>query len=367
MTQVHPKIISIQGTVKNYPWGSYTTLAQHRGESQSDQPEAELWFGDHPAGPAQIPGSAATLDQITQSFGSLPFLAKILAVEHSLSLQVHPALEDIPNLSSVLKDANHKPEMVVALSDFHALVGLAPIESVLTLLNRLGSAKVDALIANPLRAGVSSVQILDRLLGVEDTLGVLDEVLGNIGNLESHHQRWLRELIELYAPKLDPLALVLCELVVLKPGESIYLPPRCIHAYLHGTVVEVMASSDNVIRGGLTNKPIDKENFLALVDLQAGKASRLEPQGSEKSPRWIPPIDDFALQKLDGEINTTIHIDEHAIAFTWTGSAEISPEGAALDDGDRVVVSGNLGALLAPGTYLVVGRASLWVVTGKGR
>ena len=367
MTRENWSIIPIRGIVKNYPWGSHTTLATHRGEARSEVPEAELWFGDHPQGPARIAGTTDTLDRITREFGSLPFLAKILAVEHSLSLQVHPALPDIPALKDVLKDDNHKPEMVIALSEFHALVGFAPIESILDLLERLNSEKVKNLLAEPLRSGATLIDALDRVLGIDDTSGVLDEVLGKIGNLDNREQKWLRELIELYAPKLDPLALLLCELVVLQPGESLYLPPRCIHAYLHGTVVEVMANSDNVIRGGLTNKPIDKKNFLAVIDTELAKALRIDPVVSDGTQHWIAPIEDFALRRLEGDIGSEITVDEHAIAFTSSGSVEVSPAGASAHHGNKVVISRNDGVMLAPGKYLVTGRASLWVVTGKGR
>jgi mannose-6-phosphate isomerase len=367
MTRQNSLITPIKGVIKNYPWGSHMTLAKHRGEIRSDQPEAELWFGDHPAGPAQIIGSTDTLDQVTSHLGSLPYLAKILAVEHPLSLQVHPGLDDIPTLKNVLKDENHKPELVVALTEFHALVGLAPRESAMRLIEQLSSPKVEVLLAQPLRHGRSAVEILEQLLGFDDTSGILEEVRECVSNLDSRHQKWLLELIELYAPKLDPLALLLCDLVVLNPGENIYLPPRCIHAYLHGTVVEVMANSDNVVRGGLTNKPIEKKNFLALVDAHSGEAIRINPEVSGDSTRWCVPIDDFALQRLNGDLDTTIQVDEYAIAFTWTGSVEISLLGAGREDGNKAFVIGNRGVLLAPGTYALAGRASLWVVTGKGR
>jgi mannose-6-phosphate isomerase len=367
MTKEDWSMIPIQGIVKNYPWGSHTTLAQHRGEVRSDEPEAELWFGDYPQSPARIVGSTATLDQVTKEFGQLSFLAKILAVEESLSLQVHPALADIAALRDVLKDDNHKPEMVVALSEFHALVGLAPTENVLALLERLDSPKVKNLLAEPLRNGGTLIDALDQILGIDDGLGILDEVLEKIDNLDGQKQKWLRKLIDLYAPKLDPLALLVCELVVLQPGESLYLPPRCIHAYLHGTVVEVMANSDNVIRGGLTNKPIDKKNFLSVIDSQVAIALRIDPVTRNGIHHWIAPTDDFELRRLEGKLAGEITIDEYAIAFTSIGSVEVSRAGTSANNDEKVVLSRNDGALLAPGRYLLKGRASLWVVTGKGR
>lgn len=364
------RLVSIEGIIKNYPWGSRETLARHRGVPESEVPEAELWFGDNPQGPSIISGTSTSLDELTRALGNalprgqLPFLAKILAVEQSLSLQVHPALEDIPSLQNVCKDQNHKPEMVVALTEFQAFVGFADIEETLELLENLHSEKVNVLITEPLRAGISLTEILDNLLGVDDTTDVLQEVQQCLTNIDSIRGKWMQELINLYAPKLDPLATLLCELVTLHPGESIYLPPKCVHAYLNGTVVEVMANSDNVLRGGLTHKPIDKGNFLKVVDSRSGVAARITPTITDVSREWKPPILDFALQEFQGSINTDLMVENYAIAFAWQGATRIS---TATGSAEHVDVHHATGALITPGKYTLVGSGSLWVATGKGR
>jgi len=367
MTSEQLPIIPIYGVIKNYPWGSYTTLALHRGESRSDEPEAELWFGDNPQGPSPIVNSNKTVDSVTAQSGRLPFLAKILAVEHSLSLQVHPALSDVEHLKKVLKDDNHKPEMIIALTEFHALVGFASIDEILTLLAQLDSPKAYEFLAEPIRAGSTLVELLEKLLGISDTEGILDEVLAKIGNLDSARSMWLLELIELYSPKLDPLAFLLCQFVILEPGESLYLPPRCIHAYLHGTAVEVMANSDNVIRGGLTNKPIDKANFLSLVGRSPARGERITPQVRDGVHQWRAPVEDFLLHNIEGEINQGLTLTDWAIAFVWRGSVDVSPQRSGGEVIAQESISQSKGALLAPGEYLFKGSGSLWVVSGKGR
>lgn len=364
MSSQSSPIIPIQGIVKNYQWGSFTTLAALRGEPTSSQPEAELWFGDSPHGPALVTNSALTLDQVTREGGQLPFLAKILAVEHALSLQVHPARSDLASLAEVKRDDNHKPEMVVALTNFQALVGFAPRTEILNLIDQLDSAHAHELIGKPIRSGEKLTHVLDQILGVNDPSNILNEVLASSENIDLLRRAWMRELIELYEPKLDPLALLLCNLIQLAPGESIYLPPRCIHAYLHGTAVEVMANSDNVIRGGLTNKPIDKENFLALVDERSDLAQRITPESQEGMRRWQPPIDDFSLSELYGSIDQHLHISDHSIAFAWHGVARITSHNS---EALGVLVQADHGAFLAPGTYQVKGAGSVWVVSGKGR
>lgn len=363
-------LIPIRGIIKNYAWGSFHTLAAHRGESVSTEPEAELWFGDSPHGPALLLESSQTLDQFTKDMGQLPFLAKILAVESPLSLQVHPSLADLPELAQVRRDDNHKPEMIVALTDFDALIGLATKEKILSRVQQLNSKHIHRIIAEPVQNGGKLTEVFNQILGIDDHENILEEALLKSTNLDSHYQAWLQELIQLYAPKLDPLALLLCNLIRLAPGESVYLPPRCIHAYLRGTAVEAMANSDNVIRGGLTKKPIDKRNFLALLDESTGLMEKVAPSNKvfglsgEGVRHWQPPIDDFSLTELQGEFNERIQLANHAIAFSWKGRARIN----SLQSGSaEVIVQADKGAFLAPGEYEVQGVGSLWVVTGKGR
>lgn len=364
MIQQLPTMLPIRGIVKNYLWGSHTTLAAHRGVPASIDPEAELWFGDSPHGPALVVGSDITLDQVTSSGGQLPFLAKILAVEQALSLQVHPALNDLPALAEVKRDDNHKPEMIVALTEFEALVGFASTSETLALVEQLNSPQLKKLLAEPLRAGKSPTEVLDRLLGIEDSSNILDEVLDFSKNLDQQRQKWLSELIQLYAPKLDPLALLICNLIRLSPGESLYLPPRCIHAYLHGTAIEVMANSDNVIRGGLTHKSIDKKNFLALLNESRQQAQSITPLDQEGARYWKPPIDDFSLTEFHGVIKRSLQLVDHAIVFAWTGNATVA---SLQTPSAQVLVQADCGAFLTPGEYQVDGEGSLWVVSGKGR
>jgi mannose-6-phosphate isomerase len=370
MISTDKKIYAIEGVIKNYPWGSRQVLAEHRGISESAEPEAELWFGDNPHGPSWLKEESISLNQLTSQAElglperQLPFLAKILAVERSLSLQVHPALSDIPNLSGITSDLNHKPEMVVALTEFEAFVGFSGRNEILTRVDNLNSKKINELIAEPLRAGRTLKEILKNILGIEDVFGVLEELRLKLENLDPKRSKWTSELIDLYAPYLDPIATLLCELRVLQPGESLFVPPKCVHAYLNGTVVEVMANSDNVLRGGLTLKPIDKENFLAVLDSDNAKAYPITPIVKLNHREWKPPIPDFELQEFHGAIESELTLQNFAIAFAWEGGVRIADWANV---GEYVDVHHQNGALLAPGKYTLSGSGSLWVTTGKGR
>src|SRR5690606_17603774 len=138
-------LLSLSNAPRDYAWGSQTLLADLEGRTPSGAPEAEVWFGDHPGDPADVEGGS-TLDAVTG--GTLPYLLKLLAAGDPLSIQVHPTIEqardgwarevglaeDDPQRN--YRDDNHKPELIVALSDrFEALSGLRPIADTLRLLD----------------------------------------------------------------------------------------------------------------------------------------------------------------------------------------------------------------------------------------
>ncbi len=131
--------------------------------------------------------------------------------------------------------------------------------------------------------------------------------------------------------------------------------------------VEVMANSDNVIRGGLTNKPIDKQNFLSLVGRSPARGERITPQVRDGVHQWRAPVEDFLLHNIEGEINQRMTLTDWAIAFLWRGSVDVSPQRSGEEVFAQERISQSKGALLARGEYLFKGSGSLWVVSGKGR
>ncbi|MBJ7339051.1 mannose-6-phosphate isomerase, class I [Mycolicibacterium sp.] len=336
----------LRGALRTYAWGSHTAIAEFTGRtSPTPHPEAELWLGAHPGDPAWLEGDGAArslLDSITADpegqlgsaarthFGdALPFLAKVLAADEPLSLQAHPsaaqaaegfAREDrlgIPVSAPTrnYRDRSHKPELIVALSPFEALAGFRPVARSVELLQALAVPELDPFVnllagqadANGLRAlfttWITAPQAdLDALVPA-----VLD---GAINYLRSGQTDFVKEakttlqLGELYPGDAGVLAAMLLNRIDLQPGEGIYLPAGNLHAYLHGMGFEVMANSDNVLRGGLTPKHVDVPELLRVLDFTPTDETALKPQTATEGIElfYDTPAPEFAVSvlRLDG-------------------------------------------------------------------
>jgi mannose-6-phosphate isomerase len=332
----------LRGALRNYAWGSHTAIAEFTGRpSPTPHPEAELWLGAHPGDPARLDGDGgerSLLDTITadpegqlgavtrERFGdALPFLAKVLAAEEPLSLQAHPsaaqamegfAREDrlhIPVSAPTrnYRDRSHKPELLVALGPFEALAGFRPVARSVDLLRALTVADLDPFInllsgqadADGLRAlfttWITAPQAdLDMLVPL-----VLD---GAVNYLRSGATDFVKEakttleLGELYPGDAGVLASMLLNRISLEAGEGIYLPAGNLHAYLHGMGFEVMANSDNVLRGGLTPKHVDVPELLRVLDFTPTDESALRPQSTRDGIEIVyhTPAREFAVSVL---------------------------------------------------------------------
>jgi mannose-6-phosphate isomerase len=308
----------------------------------SAHPEAELWFGAHPAAPAIVRDDARqnTLLEVIDADpraelgtlcaerydGRLPFLMKILAAEEPLSLQAHPSLQqakegfarenergiDVGAPDRNYRDENHKPELVVALSEFHALAGFRDVRETVDLLRVLQVPELDSHLG--MIAGQPDSQGLRALFTTWITLPesalstLIPAVLaGAIRYLESGQDRFaseartVLEIGENYP--LDPgvLAVLLLNRVTLAPGEGLYLPAGNLHAYLWGTAVEVMANSDNVLRGGLTPKHVDVPELLRVLDFTPVAPGDIAPSIHTMNSELIyqTPAAEFRLSKVE--------------------------------------------------------------------
>ena len=329
--------------VREYDWGRTGALAALQGREPSGRPEAELWMGAHPAAPSRLrqpDGSEVSLAaaigadpvavlgrECTARFGArLPFLLKVLAVARALSIQVHPSpaqaaagfareqAAGLPQAERLYVDPYAKPEMLLPVTEFAALAGLRPRDRVIQMLARLdvpalrpvlptltsqagqaGPAGVLAILAGWPQAQRSALasSICERARGL---------LRGTAASLDPDEQSsldWVLTLGEQHPD--DPLVVapLLLRLYRLAPGQAMYLPHGVPHAYLAGVGVEIMASSDNVVRGGLTSKRVDSQALTNLLDPDA--APLLEVPRVTLSPhevRWQPPVPDFALFRV---------------------------------------------------------------------
>ncbi|MET4431936.1 mannose-6-phosphate isomerase, class I [Mycolicibacterium sp. 624] len=337
----------LRGAVRTYAWGSRTAIADFTGRpSPTAHPEAELWLGAHPADPAYLDGDGtehSLLDVISadpegelgaatrQRFGdALPFLAKVLAADEPLSLQAHPsadqaaegfAREDRLNLpinapNRNYRDRSHKPELIVAIGQFEALAGFRPAAGSAELMAALDVPELDPYIGLLLgQADADGLRTLFTtwITAPQPDLDVLVPVVldGAINYLRSGQTTYeaeaktVLELGERYPGDAGVLASMLLNRISLAPGEGMYLPAGNLHAYLHGMGFEVMANSDNVLRGGLTPKHVDVPELLRVLDFTPTTESLIVPReiGDGLELVYDTPAPEFAVSVLsvDGD------------------------------------------------------------------
>ncbi|WPF66638.1 MULTISPECIES: mannose-6-phosphate isomerase, class I [unclassified Corynebacterium] len=295
----------LNGVIRAYPWGSRTLIPGLRGEPvPSTNPQAELWYGAHPASPSTLVATQEALDaaiaadpeshlgpRVRGAFGDrLPFLLKLLAAAEPLSLQAHPSKEQAEegfareNAEGIAleaanrnyKDDNHKPELIVALTEFTAMAGFRPlartlelfavldcpeVERYLTMLDPQGDEAVNlralftTWITIPHAVRTALIQaIVERARAVAGRGDWIGDVLATVLDLQ-----------ERYPGDIGVLGALLLNHIHLEPGQAIYLDAGQLHAYVKGMGVEIMANSDNVLRGGLTSKYVDVPELVRLL------------------------------------------------------------------------------------------------------
>jgi mannose-6-phosphate isomerase len=339
----------LSNTPRDYAWGSPTLIPALQGRAPDGTPEAEVWFGDHPGSPARI-GDGRSLAEVRAAGGQapLPYLLKILAASVSLSIQVHPSVaeagegfarEDAAGIpvdaaERQYRDRNHKPEIIVALSDrFRALVGLRPISETDALLAGLAQAPGVVALRAALRgdddAAVLRSVIDDALSGrspriVDDLAAALAEASTG----ESEEIDVLRAIAADFPGDPGLVVAALMNLVVLRAGEAVFAPAGVLHAYQDGLGVELMAASDNVLRGGLTPKHVDVEELLRIVDTRPGPAPLLTPSGNGAARVFDAGVPDFLLSRLDLDGGAaSLPLTGPAIALAVAGAVEVSAGG----------------------------------------
>lgn len=295
--------------IQYYDWGSTTAIPGLLGRDDLRGTHcAELWMGAHPKAPSRLHldgGERSLLDALSkdpvsflgagvaEQFGeTLPFLFKILAAEQALSIQAHPSkgqaeagfqredAEGIPGdaFHRNYRDRNHKPELICALGEFWALRGFRSIAEICEELRPYG----------PIRSAVADLEEQSDSEGLRrffETLmtlreeqrdALVDEAVEALSRSEAPHHRWVRTLYEQYGRDIGVLAPLYLNCIRLEAGQGLFLPARTLHAYLSGVGVEIMANSDNVLRGGLTRKHIDVPELLNALEFREDPPRILE-------------------------------------------------------------------------------------------
>jgi mannose-6-phosphate isomerase len=322
--------VEITNEPRDYAWGSTTLIPELLGVAPNGRPQAELWLGTHPGSPARLVDGGRPLRDIA---GELPFLLKLLAAESTLSLQAHPttaqaqagfAREDAAGIprddpGRNYKDPHSKPELVYALSDeFRALSGFRPVAETRTDLD----TAAPGLLAD-LRTEADLPAVVERLL-TADVADELDAVVA--ASVDGAGESWatVRDLAA-QCPGDPGIAIsLLLHTVVLRRGEALYLPPGNIHAYQRGLGIELMGSSDNVLRGGLTPKHVDVPDLLEVLDFRALPEPRVIPAVSDGVSDFAPEGAGFRLRVLEAGASVTVQTP--ALVLVLEGEARVGGE-----------------------------------------
>ncbi|MDR2730278.1 MAG: mannose-6-phosphate isomerase, class I [Treponema sp.] len=323
-------IYKLTNKIQHYDWGSPDAIPRLLGIQNKDAlPWAEMWMGTHPLAPSLIDvnGKKLNLEQIA---GSLPYLFKLIAADKPLSIQAHPNLIQaregferenragiaLDDPARNYKDANHKPEILCALTPFTVMAGFRPpvkilghLEALLTVFPSLRTGLVSLLNALSINTRVQGSQT-ENCIGVflhalfslpEQTCQSLSHFLSreqdeyNVNVITRQQWRLMREFALLYPGDPAVISPLYLNVMMLEAGQAFYIPAGILHAYINGFGVELMAASDNVLRGGLTPKHIDINELVNIIELKTFLPEIITPEYSSSWFSYNTPCGDFTL------------------------------------------------------------------------
>jgi len=390
------KIYKLAAKIQNYAWGSKTLLPAILGKQETNEPQAELWLGAHPKAPAlvQTDNELIGLDRLISknpetilgnfaNYKQLPFLMKILTAGTPLSIQSHPNLWqakegfEMENIMRIpldradrnYKDANHKPELICALTEFHAMCGFRPVKEIANLFRYFQVANsfpfLNSFLDNP---NQESLKIFfDRLMNSDrpQIKTAVKKMIQNIEHKPARNERekfsftWVKKLNDFYPGDVGVFAPLLLNTVKLQPGEALYLGAGELHAYLQGAGVEIMANSDNVLRGGLTPKHIDVPELLKTLTFNCGKEEIINPTSINNMEKtYRTPADEFELSRIElANSSYELKPDGAEIVFCLEGEMELKATNAeflVLKRGESALISGEVSC------YNLIGTGTLF-------
>jgi mannose-6-phosphate isomerase len=364
----------LDGVLRHYDWGDHKALAEVLGHTPSGKPEAEYWLGAHPSAPAALGPDRRPLDEavtggpeallgpaVVEQFGTVPFLLKLLGIAQPLSIQAHPSLdqaragfarEDAAGLARDARnrnyrDPNHKPELICALSPIEAKCGFRTVAESQAVVAAFGDAlaPVAELLAAPgTEAEVVAATVAGLLrLPPEEAeplataaAATAESLVADGGDLgpDPRAVEWTVRIAQAFPGDIGVVVALLLNHLTLEPGEAIFLPAGNLHAYLGGVGVELMANSDNVLRGGLTPKHVDVEELLSVVDWRPSTPQIQQPTSAVHD--FQVPVPEFALTRLDaarGSIEQSFHPVGPEIVLVTDGAVALEADGASVEVG----------------------------------
>ena len=392
--------------IRDYAWGDPEAIPRLLGVSPSGEPQAEMWMGAHPGAPSHLVCNGRSLhdviaDNPTLVLGEglaaqgleLPFLCKFLAAAEPLSIQAHPNADQalsgflreeklqiaIDDPIRTYRDKSHKPELLVALEPFRALCGFRAVSETVRILAELQLPELDEMLrslsgpepdseilATTVRwlLALPAAQVKDWIaalrLGVASTTVSSSDAVSSSGALGP--LSWVPEVADRYPDDAGVLVALLLNPVLLQPGEAVFLCAGNVHAYLSGLGIEVMANSDNVIRGGLTKKNVDIDELLAVANFTPIDAPVQSPVGADHL--YHAPVSDFSLHRIELGGPAQDHRDLQCagpeLVVVTEGQAALKGRSGA----STTLVGGQVAFVSADeGSYRLQGDGLVWRIT----
>lgn len=326
----------MKNAVQEYAWGSYTAIPELLGKPfPASTPQAELWLGAHPKAPSMIRCDEKweSLDVMVEKNpkdilgkavadkfkNRLPYLFKVLAADKPLSIQAHPNLTQakegfarenrlgipLDAYNRNYKDDNHKPECICALTPFWALKGFRKVADILSLIEKIGPEELEKEIhslrsqpnAYGLKRFFQTLMTMDR----ERQKQIIVDAEKNARKYKENDQayKWMIDLHEEYPADIGVFSPILLNVICLNPGEVMFLQAGELHAYLYGVGIELMANSDNVLRGGLTPKHVDVPELLSVLNFEEQEVNILPAQETDEVERiYFNSAEEFVLSVI---------------------------------------------------------------------
>lgn len=344
-------MLLLEGVVQHYEWGGYSFIPSLLGRSgKARKPHAEYWLGVHPRATAiaRVNGRRVPLTEIAPD---LPFLLKVLDAREMLSIQAHPnkaqarrgfAAENAAGIPLTApnrnyKDANHKPEVHVALTPFWMLNGFRPWAEVAGFLDTIAEFR-------PLRNAKTLKALVRRILTMPEPEAILTPLLSRLQHegtpSRDNPAYWVLRAAASFPNAASDRGLFffcLLNLVALKPGEGTYQPAGVLHAYLEGSTAELMANSDNVLRAGLTPKHVDTAELLRTISFESGFPPILKGESAGRGVRvYRTPSPEFELTRIDLAPATRRRREAHGPTILLLTEGNATVGGIALHRGQAV-------------------------------
>ncbi|MGD1815852.1 MAG: mannose-6-phosphate isomerase, class I [Pleomorphochaeta sp.] len=372
------KFVKIKPEIVEYDWGNTEFIPNLVNVKSDGKPKAEMWMGTHPGAPSLIYGTDKTLesflkentnffsaDHLKMYYDQLPFLFKVLAIEKPLSIQCHPDYREAkigyenetefrknnPRSLWNYKDDNRKAEVILALSPITAMCGFLSDEEIITNLKTYIPNGFDKFISsrlmnveNKAKAAFEYIYTVDEAI----LLTLISELLKNVKDKENKvgafftKEGIINRVKDEYPKDRGLFAPLLLNVAHLNKGESIYLEPRLLHAYVYGNGIELMSASDNVLRGGLTHKKMDVDELLKVMVVKTQRL-KLCKTFYDKNNKCVieTPTDEFTLayySKGKYDIKTQ---NIEMLLFIEDSVMSIDKEEIQVKKGDVYVIAAN--------------------------